>query len=169
MRWRSSSSAHGGNRLPETTGKWVATTFEHDSARPVNGYAAPQLHTHAVFSISLKRRTAKREPCNPMNSYDLNSMRPRYTAQSWRSTSSLAMRSKGEKVVSRKLPLHSEYWCFEPRSHKFRPTSKAGRESAGAAQIAAHQTRDDSCRASRTRKCRECIRNGERFGISRSR
>ena len=39
----------GGNRPAETTGKWVATSFEHDSARPVNGYAAPQLHTHVVF------------------------------------------------------------------------------------------------------------------------
>src|SRR5216684_6431464 len=39
-----------GSNLPaETTGKWVAAKFEHDSARPVNGYAAPQLHTHVVF------------------------------------------------------------------------------------------------------------------------
>ena len=33
----------------ETTGKWVAAKFEHDSSRPVEGYAAPQLHTHVVF------------------------------------------------------------------------------------------------------------------------
>ena len=39
----------GGNLPPETTGKWVAAKFEHDSARPVDGYAAPQLHTHVVF------------------------------------------------------------------------------------------------------------------------
>ncbi len=39
----------GGNHPAETTGKWIATSFEHDSARPVNGYAAPQLHTHVVF------------------------------------------------------------------------------------------------------------------------
>jgi hypothetical protein len=38
----------GGNRPAETTGTWVAPKFEHDSARPVNGYAAPQLHTHVV-------------------------------------------------------------------------------------------------------------------------
>src|SRR5579859_7436983 len=36
----------GGNYPAETTGKWVAAVFEHDSARPVDGYAAPQLHTH---------------------------------------------------------------------------------------------------------------------------
>jgi conjugative relaxase-like TrwC/TraI family protein len=41
----------GGNwNLPaETTGKWIAAKFEHDSARPVDGYAAPQLNTHVVF------------------------------------------------------------------------------------------------------------------------
>ena len=33
----------------ETTSRWVAAKFEHDSARPVDGYAAPQLHTHVVF------------------------------------------------------------------------------------------------------------------------
>src|SRR6195256_1658340 len=39
----------GGDLPAETTGKWVVAKFEHDSARPVNGYAAPQLHTHVVF------------------------------------------------------------------------------------------------------------------------
>src|SRR6201996_3164236 len=39
----------GGNNAAETTGKFVAAKFEHDTARPVDGYAAPQLHTHAVI------------------------------------------------------------------------------------------------------------------------
>ena len=39
----------GGDRPAETTGRWVAVRFEHDSARPVDGYSAPQLHTHVVF------------------------------------------------------------------------------------------------------------------------
>src|SRR5881392_3456806 len=39
----------GGNHPAETTGKFIAAKFEHDTARPVNGYAAPQLHTHAVI------------------------------------------------------------------------------------------------------------------------
>src|SRR5271170_7089732 len=38
----------GGNHAPETTGKFIAVKFEHDTARPVDGYVAPQLHTHAV-------------------------------------------------------------------------------------------------------------------------
>src|SRR5246500_1384275 len=39
----------GGNHPPETTGKFIAAKFEHDTARPVDGYVAPQLHTHAVI------------------------------------------------------------------------------------------------------------------------
>jgi hypothetical protein len=35
------------------TGKFAAATFEHDTARPVDGYAEPQLHTHAVvFNVT---------------------------------------------------------------------------------------------------------------------
>jgi conjugative relaxase-like TrwC/TraI family protein len=39
----------GGNHPAVTTGKLIVASFEHDTARPVNGYAAPQLHTHAVI------------------------------------------------------------------------------------------------------------------------
>src|SRR6185503_6439782 len=43
----------GGSRPAETTGQWVAATFEHDSARPAAGYSAPQLHTHTVvFNVT---------------------------------------------------------------------------------------------------------------------
>ena len=45
----------GNIHAPETTGKFVAATFEHDTARPVEGYAAPQLHTHAViFNVAVR-------------------------------------------------------------------------------------------------------------------
>ena len=39
----------GGDRPPITTAKWAVATFEHDTARPVGGYPAPHLHTHAVL------------------------------------------------------------------------------------------------------------------------
>ena len=39
----------GRQRAPENTHNWAVAKFEHDTARPVDGYAAPQLHTHAVF------------------------------------------------------------------------------------------------------------------------
>ena len=66
----------GGNNPAETTGKFIAAKFEHDTARPVDGYAAPQLHTHAViFNVTeradgstraLQQRAILRKPavCN---------------------------------------------------------------------------------------------------------
>jgi conjugative relaxase-like TrwC/TraI family protein len=45
----------GGNHPPETTGRFITAKFEHDTARPVDGYVAPQLHTHAVVSNVTER------------------------------------------------------------------------------------------------------------------
>jgi conjugative relaxase-like TrwC/TraI family protein len=45
----------GNVNAPETTSKFIAATFEHDTARPVDGHAAPQLHTHAVIFNITKR------------------------------------------------------------------------------------------------------------------
>jgi DNA primase catalytic core len=43
----------GGLNAPQTTGQMVAALFQHDTARPVDGYAAPHLHTHGViFNMS---------------------------------------------------------------------------------------------------------------------
>jgi DNA primase catalytic core len=43
----------GGLHNPESTGRMVSALFLHDTARPVDGYAAPQIHTHAViFNMS---------------------------------------------------------------------------------------------------------------------
>ncbi len=39
----------GGSQPAENTAKFIAAKFEHDTARPVDGYVAPQLHTHAVI------------------------------------------------------------------------------------------------------------------------
>jgi conjugative relaxase-like TrwC/TraI family protein len=46
--WKTSTTG-ASNHPAETTGKWAAAKFEHDSARPIDGYSAPQLHTHVVF------------------------------------------------------------------------------------------------------------------------
>ena len=51
----------GGNKPAEPTGKFLAAKFEHDTARPVDGYAAPQLHTHAViFNVTQRADGATR-------------------------------------------------------------------------------------------------------------
>src|SRR6202521_4357695 len=55
----------GGNRAAETTGHWIAARFEHDSARPVEGYAAPQLHTHVVVFNLTQTATGDVRPLQP--------------------------------------------------------------------------------------------------------
>ncbi len=55
----------GNVHAPETTGKFVAATFEHDTARPVDGYAAPQLHTHAVIFNVTERDNGQTRALQP--------------------------------------------------------------------------------------------------------
>ncbi len=49
----------GGNRPAEITGQLVAAKFQHDTARPVDGYAAPQLHTHVVIFNMTERENGQ--------------------------------------------------------------------------------------------------------------
>jgi conjugative relaxase-like TrwC/TraI family protein len=53
----------------ETTRNWVAAVFEHDSARPVRGYAAPQLHTHVVLFNLTQATDGRIRPLQPLELY----------------------------------------------------------------------------------------------------
>src|SRR6202012_603075 len=57
----------GANHPPETTGKFVAAKFEHDTARPVDGYVAPQLHTHAVIFNVTERENGQARAIQPQS------------------------------------------------------------------------------------------------------
>src|ERR1700675_2154215 len=57
----------GGNHPPETTGKFIAAKFEHDTARPVDGYVAPQLHTHAVIFNMTERENGQYRALQPQS------------------------------------------------------------------------------------------------------
>jgi conjugative relaxase-like TrwC/TraI family protein len=57
----------GGNHTPETTAKFIAAKFEHDTARPVDGYVAPQLHTHAVIFNITKRDNGQYRAVQPQS------------------------------------------------------------------------------------------------------
>src|SRR6202022_5058455 len=59
----------GGDRPAETTGHWVAARFDHDSARPVDGYAAPQLHTHVVVFNVTQTEAGESRPLQPRELY----------------------------------------------------------------------------------------------------
>src|ERR1700691_3393011 len=60
----------GGNHPAETTGQFVAAKFEHDTARPVDGYAAPQLHTHAVIFNMTERADGATRAIQPQSYFD---------------------------------------------------------------------------------------------------
>src|SRR6202790_3396938 len=52
----------GGNHPSETTGKFIAAKFEQDTARPVDGSVAPQLHTHPVIFNVTERDNGQKDP-----------------------------------------------------------------------------------------------------------
>lgn len=137
----------GGNRLPETTGKWVATSFEHDSARPVNGYAAPQLHTHVVLFNLTETKTGEARALQPHELYRSQ----QYVTAIYRSELALRLKDQGYEIERGKsgqpeiAGYTREYLdASSPRSQQIQAyLEQQGVKGAGAAQIAAHQTRDD--------------------------
>jgi conjugative relaxase-like TrwC/TraI family protein len=74
----------GENREPETTGRWIAATFEHDSARPVDGYAAPQLHTHVVVFNLTCCETETSVRCNRRGCTAVSNLPPPSIGRNWR-------------------------------------------------------------------------------------
>src|SRR3569833_504729 len=60
----------GGNNPAETTGRFAAAKFEHDTARPVDGYAAPQLHTHVVVFNMTERENGKMRALQPHSLFE---------------------------------------------------------------------------------------------------
>jgi conjugative relaxase-like TrwC/TraI family protein len=61
----------GGNTPAQTTRNFAAALFEHDSARPdkETGYAAPQLHTHAVIFNLTRLDNDRIKPVQPIELY----------------------------------------------------------------------------------------------------
>jgi conjugative relaxase-like TrwC/TraI family protein len=137
----------GGNRVPETTGKWIATSFEHDSARPVNGYAAPQLHTHVVFFNLTETKNGEARALQPHELYRSQ----QYVTAIYRSELALRLKGQGYEIERGKsgqpeiVGYTREYLdASSPRSQQIQAyLEQQGVKGAGAAQIAAHQTRDD--------------------------
>ncbi len=59
----------GSGQPSETTGRWVSAKFEHDSSRPVGGYAAPQLHTHVVVFNMTEMADGRMRSLQPLEIY----------------------------------------------------------------------------------------------------
>jgi len=137
----------GGNHPAETTGKWVAASFEHDSARPVDGYAAPQLHTHVVFFNLTETENGETRALQPHELYRSQ----QYATAIYRSELALRLKEHGYEIETGKsgqpeiTGYTREYLeASSPRRRQIQEhLAEQGVRGAGAAQIAAHQTRDD--------------------------
>jgi conjugative relaxase-like TrwC/TraI family protein len=136
----------GNVHAPETTGKFIAATFEHDTARPVDGYAAPQLHTHAVIFNVTERENGQTRALQERSLFQSQN----YVTSVYRSE--LAMRlqrlgyeiERGEYGQPEIRGYTQEYLeASSPRRAQIKEhLQEIGRDGAGAAQVAAHRTRD---------------------------
>ncbi len=141
----------GGNRAPETTGRWIAATFEHDSARPVDGYAAPQLHTHAVVFNLTRCENGDIRPVQPHELYRSQ----QFATAVYRSELASRLTSLGYEIERGRSgqPEISGYTreyleASSPRRQQIEDhLERGGYQGARAAEIAAHQTREakDDC------------------------
>jgi conjugative relaxase-like TrwC/TraI family protein len=131
---------------PETTGKFVAATFEHDTARPVDGYAAPQLHTHAVIFNVTECDNGQTRALQPHEMF----VSQRYATAVYRSELALHLEKLGYEVERGKhgqpeiKGYTQEYLeSSSPRREQIKEhLREQGIDGAAAAQIAAHHTRD---------------------------
>src|ERR1700689_2883706 len=136
----------GGNHAPETTAKFIAAKFEHDTARPVDGYVAPQLHTHAVVFNITERHNGQPRAIQPQSLFASQ----QFATAVYQSELTYRLRQFGYEITAGRSGAPEikgytqEYLdASSPRSQQIREylerTRRSGKE---AAEIAAHATRD---------------------------
>jgi conjugative relaxase-like TrwC/TraI family protein len=136
----------GGNRPAETTGEFVAAKFEHDTARPVDGYAAPQLHTHAVIFNVTERSDGSTRALQPQGLFDSQ----QFATAVYQSELMYRLRGLGYDIEpgrsgAPEIKGYSQEYldASSPRSQQIREhLERTGYHGPEAAQIAAHSTRD---------------------------
>jgi conjugative relaxase-like TrwC/TraI family protein len=136
----------GNVHAPETTGKFIAATFEHDTARPVDGYAAPQLHTHAVIFNMTARDNGQTRALQERSLFQSQ----QYVTTVYRSELALRLHGLGYEIERGKhgqpeIKGYSQEYldASSPRREQIiGHLQEIGRGGAGAAQVAAHRTRD---------------------------
>ncbi len=136
----------GGNHPPETTGKFIAAKFEHDTARPVDGYVAPQLHTHAVVFNLTERENGQPRAIQPQSLFASQ----QFATAVYQSELTYRLKDLGYEItVGRSGAPEIKGYTQEyldassPRSQQIREyMERTGRSGREAAEIAAHSTRD---------------------------
>ena len=136
----------GGNHPPETTGRFVVAKFEHDTARPVDGYVAPQLHTHAVIFNVTERENGHARAIQPQSLFASQ----QFATAIYQTELTYRLRQFGYEITTGRSGAPEikgytqEYLdASSPRSQQIREyLERTGRSGKEAAEIAAHSTRD---------------------------
>ena len=136
----------GGNRPAHTTGRFVAASFEHDTARPVDGYAAPQLHTHAVVFNMTGLEDGSYRALQPQGLFDSQ----QFATAVYQSELTYQLRGFGYEIEpgrsgAPEIKGYSQEYldASSPRSQQIREyLERGGFRGHESAQIAAHSTRD---------------------------
>ena len=136
----------GGNHAAETTGEFIAAKFEHDTARPVDGYAAPQLHTHAVIFNVAVRDNGQTRALQERGLFESQ----QFATAVYQSELTYRLRNLGYEIGpgrsgAPEIKGYSQEYldASSPRSQQIRDhLEKTGYQGPEAAQIAAHSTRD---------------------------
>src|ERR1700674_1096186 len=136
----------GNVHAPETTAKFIAATFEHDTARPVNGYAAPQLHTHVVIFNVTVRDNGQTRALQPQELFASQ----RYATSVYRSELAMRLQGLGYELERGKhgqpeIKGYTKEYLEASRQRREQIKDhlrEMGIDGAGAAQVAAHRTRD---------------------------
>lgn len=158
----------GGNLPAETTGKWIAAKFEHDSARPVDGYAAPQLHTHVVFFNLTETDDGEAYAIQPRELYRTQ----QYATAVYRSELAYRLKElgyeieRGESGQPEIKGYSKEYLeASSPRRQQIEEhLTKENQRGADAAQIAAHKTRQAKLELSHDEMQRRDMEMAIKFG-----
>ena len=135
----------GGNTPAQTTGAWAVAKFEHDSSRPVEGYAAPQLHTHSVVFNITEAADSDMRALQPQELYKTQ----RYATAVYRSELAARLQGMGYQIERREhgqpeiKGYSREYMeASRPRRQQIKDhLAEHGRTGPEAAEIAAHHTR----------------------------
>ena len=158
----------GGNHQPETTGRWVAAKFEHDSSRPVDGYAAPQLHTHVVIFNVTERENGDTRALQPHELYRSQ----QYATAVYRTELALRLKQLGYEIEQSpngapEIKGYTQEYleASSPRRQQIKEhLNQEGVRGAEAAEIAAHRTRDAKIDVSHEEMQRRHQAMAEKFG-----
>jgi conjugative relaxase-like TrwC/TraI family protein len=136
----------GSNHPAESTGKFIAAKFEHDTARPVDGYAAPQLHTHAVIFNVTERADGTTRAVQPQGLFDSQNFATAvYQSELTHRLARLGYEIEPGRSGAPEIKGYSQEYldASSPRSRQIKEQlEKTGYSGPEAAQIAAHSTRD---------------------------